>query len=379
MDKLPSNLTAKLNSRKQENALRKLPVPGNLIDFSSNDYLGFAKEVKIAARANQLLAHHPASNGSTGSRLITGNHALYKDAENSIAIFYDSQAALLFNSGYDANVGFFGSVPQRGDVVLYDELIHASIRDGLRLSYAKIYKFGHNDIEDLRDLLEKHSAPGKEVYVVTESVFSMDGDTPHLPRIAAICKEKQARLVVDEAHAVGVFGHNGEGLVKEFDLQDQVFARIITFGKALGCHGAAVLCSFELCEYLVNFARSFIYTTGLPPHSIATIIAAHEHLVIPNSSDDLRDNIAYFCQEKAQMGLDPLFVKSRSAIQSAIIPGNDKVRDVACALQQNGFDIRAILSPTVPAGQERLRICLHSFNTKEQIKQVLTGLATAVF
>jgi 8-amino-7-oxononanoate synthase len=191
-------------------------------------------------------------------------------------------------------------------------------------------------------------------------------------------------LVVDEAHALGVFGNpevsGGEGLVQMLGLQDAVFARIVTFGKGLGCHGAAIIGCNELKNYLVNFARSFIYTTGLSPHSVATILVAYQHLEIEKKAlEQLRNTIIHFNQEKNILGLKPMFVRSKSAIQSAIIPGNQNVKSIANQLQEKGFDVKAILSPTVPEGQERLRFCLHSYNSKEEISEVLGLLSTFVF
>ncbi|RYE11960.1 MAG: aminotransferase class I/II-fold pyridoxal phosphate-dependent enzyme, partial [Sphingobacteriales bacterium] len=215
------------------------------------------------------------ANGATGSRLITGNHSLYDEAEELIAGFHKAESALIFNSGYDANVGFFSSVPQKGDIVLYDEYIHASIRDGISLSNASAYKFPHNDANALYKLVERHRVKAQELYIITESVFSMDGDTPNLLTFADMAKRYKCRLVIDEAHALGVFGTTGEGLAHVHCNPDDIFARIVTFGKALGCHGAAVLGSADLKSYLINFARSFIYTTALPPHSLATIISAY--------------------------------------------------------------------------------------------------------
>jgi 8-amino-7-oxononanoate synthase len=186
--------------------------------------------------------------------------------------------------------------------------------------------------------------------------------------------------VVDEAHAVGVFGANGEGIIQSTQLQNRIFARIITFGKGLGCHGAAILGSDELKQYLVNFARSFIYTTGLSPHSVATILYAYRQLQAEkNAIEKLKGNIQIFNQQKLQLGLKPMFVYSKSAIQCAIIPGNEKVKNIASQIQQAGFDVKPILSPTVPEGQERLRFCLHSFNSEKEITDVLQLLATFVF
>lgn len=376
MNHFPEKLTQKLEIRKQQNALRQLPVFNNLIDFSSNDYIGFAKsETLFHETHNYLIENGFLQNGATGSRLISGNHLLYAEAENFISHFHQSETALIFNSGYDANVGFFSAVPQRNDLILFDELVHASIRDGVKMSHAKSYKFEHNDLENLENLIQKYQSAGNEIYVATESIFSMDGDSPDLEKLAALSEKYNCRLIIDEAHALGVFGNQGQGLIQELQLQEKVFARIMTFGKGLGCHGAAVLGSAKLKEFLVNFARSFIYTTGLPPHSVASILVAYKQLEKGNTAtEQLRDNILFFSQQKNSLGLKQIFVRNKSAIQSAVIPGNEKVKNMASALQQNGFDVKAILSPTVPEGQERLRICLHSYNTEEQISDLLRTL-----
>jgi 8-amino-7-oxononanoate synthase len=208
----------------------------------------------------------------------------------------------------------------------------------------------------------------------------MDGDTPNLEELVRLAEKNNSYVVVDEAHALGVMGEKGEGLVQSLQLQDIVFARIMTFGKGLGCHGAAILGSEDLKSYLVNFARSFIYTTGLSPHSVATIVTAYQHLEKATESQlQLKNNIAHFNQEKNRLSLKPLFVRSKSAIQSAIIPGNQKVKSIANQLQEKGFDVKAILSPTVPEGQERLRFCLHSYNSEKEITDVLQLLSTFVF
>ena len=381
--KIPKALQQKLLFRKDSNAFRNLPIATNGIDFSSNDYLGFAKNELIFDDIHQYLVDNNIKiNGATGSRLISGNHNLYDITENYIAAFHQSEAALIFNSGYDANVGFFSAVPQRNDVILYDELCHASIRDGIQMSNAKSYKFQHNDYEDLETKIAKLQIPNSEqqtIYIVTESVFSMDGDTPNMETLVLLSEKYSALLVVDEAHALGVFGEKGEGVIQSQQLQDKVFARIMTFGKGLGCHGAAVLGSSELKEYLINFARSFIYTTGLSPHSVATILISYQNLLQSNELQKLKENITFFNQQKQLLGIKPLFVYSKSAIHSAILPGNDKVKNIATKLQEKGFEVKAILSPTVPEGQERLRFCLHSYTTELEMKNVLTELNTLVF
>ena len=377
----PKKLSKKLEDRRGLNALRSLPVQQNLIDFSSNDYLGFAKNTAIFEGAVALLVDKNLRlNGATGSRLISGNYDLYTEVEDRIAKFHATATALVFNSGYDANVGFFSAIPQRGDYIFYDEYIHASIRDGIALSTAKGYKFKHNNVKDLQRVisrvleLEKHQGIDVEVYVVTESVFSMDGDSPDLVAFANFCERHKLRFVVDEAHALGIFGKEGKGLVAELNIAHQVFAQIVTFGKGMGCHGAAILGSVQLKEYLVNFSRSFIYTTGLPPHSLATIYLAYQELATSASISRLKNNIKYFKNQLENLELKEYFIESNSAIQCCVISGNEKVKNLASVLQNNNFGVKAILSPTVAKGQERLRFCLHSYNTKEEIFDVLTVL-----
>ena len=189
MPDLPKNLSRKLQKRATENALRKMPMEDSLVDFSSNDYLGLSKEKWISDRTIEILHQENSSNGATGSRLLSGNHILYKRLEEQLCDFHTSEAALVFNSGYDANLGFFSAVPQRGDYVFYDELVHASIRDGIQLGKAKAYKFKHNDISDLKSKLILHRSKNLEtvIYIVTEAVFSMDGDSPDLNALAALC------------------------------------------------------------------------------------------------------------------------------------------------------------------------------------------------
>jgi len=382
MSELPEKLQSKLELRALNNAIRKLSGNSGLVDFSSNDYLGFAKEASIHNSAIRLLSDsNQIKNGASGSRLLSGNHPLYEKLEIKLSGTFGSESALVFNSGYDANIGFFSCVPQRGDVVFYDELIHASIRDGIKMGNAKSYKFRHNDLDELRSKCQTErirSPKDAEIYIVTESIFSMDGDSPDLKSFAQFCIENQYHLVVDEAHAIGVVGKNGTGLVQELELENQIFARIITFGKALGCHGAAILGVKSLNDYLINFARSFIYTTALPPHSIASIISAFEFLNSVNGKQrriELGKNIDLFKGQIKKNNLSNKFLPSDSAIHCCLVSGNEEVKFNARQLQENGFDVKPIMSPTVPIGKERLRFCLHSYNSEEEISKCLTILA----
>ncbi|MBJ6369500.1 aminotransferase class I/II-fold pyridoxal phosphate-dependent enzyme [Snuella sedimenti] len=374
----PKKLQQKLEARKAANALRKLGAQNNLIDFSSNDYLGFSKNKTIFKNTHDfLMEHHIQQNGATGSRLLSGNHQLFNITENMLCNFHNSETALVFNSGYDANVGFFSCVPQKDDIILYDEYIHASIRDGITMSHAKSYKFIHNDIEDLNKKVLRLAQHNKQtVYIVTESVFSMDGDTPNLTAMAQLSQKYNAFLIVDEAHALGTFGNRGVGLIQDLKLESQVFARLITFGKALGCHGAAILGSNSLKQYLINFSRSFIYTTALPPHSLATINTAYNELISTQNRALLKKNISHFKSEIIKNSLQQLFIISDSPIQCCIVSGNERVKSIAKKLQELNFNVKPILSPTVPKGHERLRFCLHSYNSTKEISDVLQQLAT---
>lgn len=370
---LPPNLKKKLQERVENNSLRSLKNQSLPIDFSSNDYLGFARLQKLNEAAKHV--EEKASlqlNGATGSRLIQGNHRLYQVAEKELAEFYETESALLFNSGYDANLGLFSSIATRDSIILYDEFCHASIRDGMRLGYSKTYKFAHNNLEDVSRLLEKHKAATESMYVVTEAVFSMDGDGPNLNKLLRICKKYGAYLIVDEAHSNPIFPL--KNLLPDHQL-NEVFARIVTFGKAFGCHGAAVLGNQDLTTYLVNFARSFIYTTGMSPAEVAKIIAAHQlKNELREEVAHLKECISFFRSMCFQLKLDFFFIESFSPIQSCVVRGNANVDEIAAFLQHKDFDVRAIKSPTVAKGEERLRICLHSYNFPAEIEALLKNL-----
>lgn len=366
----PSALQAlqkKLQEREKNQARRSLRVDPGLIDFCSNDYLGYAGNPELKAIADSIYPiDYQRLNGSTGSRLLRGNTFFGEETESFIAAYHEAESALVFNSGYDANLGFFSSVPQKGDVILYDKLIHASIHDGMRLSNAEATSFRHNDLDHLRNQLGRTKG---NRFVVVESVYSMDGDRAPLEDLVTMSIEENFYLVVDEAHAMGVFGSKGEGLVSG-KLAENCFARIYTYGKAMGSHGAAILGSSVLRDYLINYARSFIYTTALPPYAHALIRAAYLLLERkPEFRAILHDRVSQFRHAVSGAGLK--FVGGDSAIQSLIIGGNEETRRVAGAIQLEGMDVRAILSPTVPAGQERLRICLHRFNSAEEVNNLI--------
>lgn len=373
-----NTLTARLAARQQAGLLRQLRTPVGRVDVCSNDYLGFARSPELQTLVRQAAEQHAdARTGATGSRLLTGQTSLADEVEHELARFYQTEAALVFNSGYDANLGLLACLPQRGDTLLTDELIHASLIDGARLSYATRHRFRHNDLTDLENRLRLIDTSGQagQVFVAVESVYSMDGDRAPLRELADLCDRYGAALLVDEAHATGVYGPNGEGLTVALGLQDRVLARVHTFGKALGVHGAAIVGPAVLRQYLLNFARSFMYTTALPPHALLAIRSAHGYLLTQaDARARLHERINYFRQRIADRLPGTVWTDSTSPIQALLVPGNDAARYVALQLQNAGFDVRAILYPTVPAGQERLRICLHAFNTTDEMDTLVETL-----
>ena len=354
-------LQQKLEEKKSIGTLRTLIHATDKIDFSSNDYFGFAQSRVL----NQTEKNNLPS-GATGSRSITGNSALAEQTERLIANFHNREAALIFNTGYMANVGLFSCIAAKGDTFISDEYIHASIIDGMRLSYAIRLRFKHNDLMDLEKKLQV--ATGKKI-VAVESIYSMDGDEAPLKETATLCKQYGALLIVDEAHATGVFGDKGDGLVCQYKLENDVYAVVHTFGKAVGLHGAVVTGSNVLRNYLLNQARSFIYATALPPHIYLQVQKAYQ--LLPDADRTLLNElIAYF--RKAISSISSIsFIDSHSPIQGMVVGDNFKTKALATYLFDKGFFVRPILSPTVPVGKERIRICLHSFNTKEQIDNLL--------
>lgn len=368
--KNPSTITSLLQQRIDKGSLRSLMSSYPKIDFSSNDYLGFSSQGYLLEELKTL--NTSIHIGSTGSRLISGNSELFNEIEKEIAQFHHAEAALIYNSGYDANLGLLSSVPQKGDLILSDELIHASLIDGIRLSFATHYKFKHNNLESLQELIVRHKKSFNEIYIVVESVYSMDGDNAPLVELAKLCKDDNIYLIVDEAHAIGVFGNQGRGLCEEFNIEKDCFARIYTYGKAMGCHGAAIVGGEELKKYLINFSRSFIYTTAMPEHSLLAIKAAYQLLSKTPEIEKLRSHISYFNSHQKNSSY---FIKSESTIHCKLISGNNQVQEIEEKLKGLDIFVKSIKSPTVKEGHERLRICLHSFNTKEELDLLVNSLS----
>lgn len=366
---LPESLSNDIKKRIEADNFRTLADEQFEIDFFSNDYLGYAGNKTLQKNYETLVQKHNINTfGSTGSRLISGNHFLFDLLETKVKNMLSAESALFFNSGYDANIGLLSAVLKPKDIIFYDELCHASIRDGLQMSPAKAYKFKHNDYKDLIHNIERQKKRLKpqNIYIISESVFSMDGDISDIDQLVKISKQQQAYLIIDEAHALGVCGKDFKGL--SFKYAEDIFARIYTCGKALGTHGGFVLGSKALKEYLINFSRPFIYTTGASPHHIAQVISALDYFEKQEKEkNQLQEVISIFKNKVSSYQLDKKVTSNDTAIQSIFTQGNSATKIMAEKLKQEGFGVKAILHPTVPIGQERIRICLHNYNTRNDI------------
>lgn len=347
----------RLMRRQNAGNLRTLSQASGLIDFASNDYLGLARSETLK---NEFLNEWEKIGGvgSTGSRLLTGNSKYAEELENSIASFHGYKSGLLFGSGYMANAGLFRAVAASGDTILYDACIHASMLDGIKLSHAKALPFRHNDINHLENRLKSCSINGNR-YIALESLYSTDGSEAPISAISRLAKNYDARLIVDEAHAVGACGPKGRGLA-----QENVFALVATFGKALGVYGAIILGNSLLKEALINFASSAIYTTAMPFYSLAAIKSSYA--LFPQMEVE-RKHLKKLIQKFQNV----IHGYSRAHIQPVKFAGNKAVKEASLALLKEGVDARALMSPTVRRGQEALRIALHAYNTEEELDFLL--------
>jgi 8-amino-7-oxononanoate synthase len=391
---LEVHLASLLDKRRRDSKLRSLKSsPPGSVDLSSNDFLSLSSNPDFRQDYLNALTSSPFSVGSTGSRLLDGNSTFAEAVERDLAVFHGAQSGLLTNSGFDANVSIFTCLPQPGDVIVYDELIHASVHDGMRQSRAKSsVSFKHNDVEDLRQILDglKESEPQANVFVAVESVYSMEGDLAPLSEIADLLDSTfatgHAHLIVDEAHATGIYGTRGGGRVSELGLEGRVSIRLHTFGKALACNGAIILCSPTIRLYLINYARPLIYTTFMSYPSLMAIHTAYQWLS-SGKADTLSDNLNSLIQHLYQrlQSLTPLtyslpdqsmLILPRQCPQSPIFALlSTKPRELANHCQSSGFVVRAVVPPTVPDGTERVRVCLHAGNTVEQIDRFVECVA----
>jgi 8-amino-7-oxononanoate synthase len=337
-----------IDARSEGRLLRSGKV---LLDFSSNDYLALSTHPTMKEAGQRAI--EALGTGATASRLLSGDLELHHELERRTAHFKGKPAALVLNSGYQANVGIISVLCQKGDLVLCDRLCHASILDGIRLSHAGFHRFIHNDMNHLERLLQKTQAQSGHRMVITESVFSMDGDRAPLKQIVELKERYGFSLYVDEAHATGVFGDHGAGVVEQEGITDQVDFIMGTFSKALGSFGAYVACSQLDKTYLINACRSFIYSTALPPAVIASNIAALKIIETePERRTTLLRNAEQFRTALKAKGLEVL---GESQIIPVVTGETTRTLKVSQALQDSGCWVLPIRAPTVPAGSARLR------------------------
>ncbi|MBU2540424.1 MAG: 8-amino-7-oxononanoate synthase [Candidatus Omnitrophica bacterium] len=341
-----------------------------LINFCSNNYLGLANDPRLKQAA--IKAVEAFGTSSAASRLTCGSFRLHKELEEKIAKFKHSLSALVFNSGYVANLGLISSLIQKHGVIFSDRLNHASIVDAIILSRAHIVRYNHNDMSQLQDLLEKHK-DAKQKLIVTDTVFSMDGDLADLHRIVNLAEKYHASVMVDEAHATGVLGPNGGGLVEELGLSDKIDIQMGTLSKALGSFGAFVCADENLVQYLINASRPFIYTTSLPAAVLAASIKAIEIIQKePQQRQRLWGNIRFIKQGLADMGLGPL--NSSSAIIPILTKENELTMEFSQRLFDRGIFIQGIRPPTVPKDQARLRLTVIASHTREDLERALAAI-----
>lgn len=355
---------------------RRALVPPAGLDFSSNDYLGLAGSAELAAAVAAALARGVPP-GAGGSRLLRGNHAEHEALEAEAAAFFGAKRMLYFAGGYVANLALFSTLPQGGDLILHDALIHASVHAGLQGSRAAVRSTAHNDTGAVEAAIRGWRAEGGrgQVWIAAESLYSMDGDRAPLADLAAVAARHDAVLVIDEAHATGVHGPDGRGLAAGLEGRENVIV-LHTCGKALGSAGALVGADPVLCDYLVNRARPFIYATAPAPLQAATVRAALGLLRSqPERRAALHDRIAL-----ANAALAGRLGRATSGTQ--IVPvavgDNDRARRIAARLQSDGFDIRAIRPPTVPVGTARLRLSVTLNTSAEDIGRMAEAVAAAL-
>ena len=372
-DSLEARIGARMRALDDQGLRRTLRPPSG-IDLSSNDYLGLANHPRL--KAGMIVAVARDGVGSTGSRLLRGHRDSFTAIERRFADFKGTGRSLYFSSGYLANLAVLTTFPEPGDVILSDERNHASLIDGIRLSPARRVIVAHNDAGALRRALAETGTAGQR-FVVVESLFSMDGDEAPLASYAEICRGAGARLIVDEAHAVGVYGAKGSGLIEERGIENAVFLSVNTAGKALGVGGAFVAGPAWAIDYMMTRARTFIFSTA-PPPSVAGALDAALDIIgqEPERRAALMDRAQELRTRLAAAGV-PL-PGGRSQIIPVLLGESDRAVAVAEALQAEGFDVRAIRPPTVPPGTARLRISVNVHLTSDQMDRFVTALVAAL-
>ncbi len=353
----PKKLENILNNRKSQGALRTMSAFDSALDFYSNDYLGLRTNAQLLEEIQKI----PQDMGSGGSRLLSGTTSRMLEIENYLANYYQTESALLYPSGFMANLGLFSCLGTKGDTLIYDQYIHASVREGIRLSSAKNFGFRHNDYKDLEKKLK--NATG-DIYVIIEGVYSMHGDSPSQDAILDLQKQYGFYLIVDEAHSVGILGENGKGWTEDIPAE-KILAKIITFGKAIGYHGAIIASSKELIEYLVNFSKSYIYTTAPPESQFEVLYTIHRFLdkEYPALRSSLQEVIDTYNQLMNEKGVNPIKIIE-----------NRNLEVVHQKLLKAGIPTKIIKHPTVEKGKEIIRLCLHANHTHSELQTLIEAL-----
>jgi 8-amino-7-oxononanoate synthase len=354
----------------------KIRIEGKeVLNFSSNDYLDLARHPHVIDRSREALERYGI--GSTASRLVTGTLPIHEELEARLAKEKGKESALVFGSGYMANAGTIPVLAGRNDIIFADKLAHASMIDACRLSGAKLVRFEHNSAHALDKRLESYSESTARKLIITESVFSMDGDIAPLKEIAELADKHNAMLMVDEAHSTGTFGPHGAGLVRELELEDQVSVSMGTMSKAMAGYGGFIACSEPLRNLLVNSARAFIYTTAPPPAVIGGALGALDVFeASPRLGSILQANADYFRSMLHEAGLDTL--QSQSQIIPIVIGENEKAVDASKKLREQGIIAAAIRPPTVPAGSARLRISITLAHLVDDLERAAKLIVKAV-
>ena len=341
-----------------------------VINLCSNDYLGLAQHPRLIRAAAE--AARTWGVGSSASRLVSGTLCLHEELERRLAVFKGSEAALLFNSGYQANLGIISTLMQEGDLILSDALNHASIIDACRLSRAKTLVYRHRNADHLESLLAASQNYHRKL-IITESIFSMDGDIAPLPELVELAKRYDARVLVDEAHSTGVLGNRGRGVCEYFGLDPREFMVMGTLSKALGGFGAFLTSTKSVVAYLVNFSRPLLYTTALPPSVVGAALAALEVLEEETwRRDTLWKRAGWFRQELQRAGFNTL--DSKAQIIPIIVGNAEDAVLLARKLLEQGIFIQAMRPPTVPPGTSRLRISLTAAHEEKDLQHVLAVL-----
>jgi 8-amino-7-oxononanoate synthase len=364
-----------LRTQSQFRSIETINPSKTPINLSSNDYLGLSTDPRLKQAVAEAIAK-AGSVGSTGSRLLSGNAHEWEELEAEFAKFAGTEAALYFGSGYMANVGLLSSLLKPGDAVFSDALNHASLIDGIRLSHATKVIYPHGDLQFLENALSEHAGKPRARVIVTESVFSMEGDVTSIDALLGLASEHGAALIVDEAHATGVCGPQGRGIVAEWGAERDVLAIVHTCGKALASAGAFVCGAKTLHDYLVNKARSFVFSTAMPPYLAGQIRAA---MALARQAESERTHlreIAFALRDSlAAAGFN--CGTSATHIVPVILGSNETALHAASELQRAGFAAKAIRPPTVPAGTARIRISLTAKVTREDIRRLVDALVAA--